>query len=179
MWSNWYLLDLVIPRRDLPMFAGLTSASTDDAVGELVTEGWWQVIDDRSYWVGCKFSEWQQDKVQVEHRRAQLALAQRRKRLHDVGDHKLCIPGRCRALSTVDSAVESRDDPVRLRNGPVTGKPKTKSRQEEKEDLLVSDGLGPSVSVGDLSCHGCGSSGPTQVEFGHRVCVGRCLVLDG
>jgi hypothetical protein len=188
MWSNWRLLDLVINRRDLPMFATPTSGSADDAVEELITAGWWQLLDDDHYWIGCKFSEWQQDKAQVEHRRAQLALAQRRKRLHDIGDHKLCIPGRCKALSTVDSTVESCDDPVRLRNGPVTGTPKTKpSLEEEGSGTGTASGNGHrsgaagrvagSVSVVQgMRCEACGSAGPLRMdEFDRPVCVGRCV----
>jgi hypothetical protein len=156
MWSNWRLLDLMIPRKDLPMFGTPTSATLTDAINELVEGGWWQ-----------------QDKAQVEHRRAQLALAQRRKRLHDIGDHRLCLSSRCKAVSTVDSTVESCDDPVRLRNGTVTGTPTTKTSLGE--EWLGSPLNGSAVGADVLRCDWCGSGGETRVDgVGRRVCVGRC-----
>lgn len=122
IWSNRKLADLLVPARMLPRLTALEDPGT--AVDELIRTGWWQQIDEGTYWIGCRFPEWQRDRVQVEHRREQLALAQRRKRRHDLGDHSLCLQSRCKALSTVDASVDASDDPGRVGTGRETT-PKT------------------------------------------------------
>jgi hypothetical protein len=135
-WSNWRLLDLTIPARDLRKFAFIESKPVDDAVDELVAAGWWQRIDSDTYWIGCRFSDWQRDKVQVEHNRERKAQDQRRKRRHDLDDHSLCIPGRCKSLSPGDTPGDSPDrrrgDPGRVGAGRF-GEPKVKSGLDKKE----------------------------------------------
>jgi len=189
-WSNWRLLDLMISRKDLAMFGNPTSSSLDEAIQELIDTGWWQQVDDHTFWIGCRFSEWQRDKAQVEHRRAQLALAQRRKRLHDVGDHSLCLPGgRCKGLSavesTVDATVELSDDSGRLRDGTVTGTPKLSQdkRKEARGDIssghwseAVASRVTSAVMVEQgKPCDECGDWGPTWVDSrGRRLCVAGC-----
>lgn len=128
-WSNWRLLDLVVPRKDLKRFAFIESKSVDDAVAELIEAGWWQQIDADTYWIGTRFPEWQRDKVQVEHLRQRKAADQRRKRRHELGDHSMCLPtSKCKSVSPGDGAGDSPDDgrgdPERNGYGPVEGNPK-------------------------------------------------------
>jgi hypothetical protein len=99
IYSNRRLLDLSIPKREVVRFAGIEDIDT--AIKELVQSGWWTDAGN-TWWIGCRWPEWQQDRSQVEHRRAQLSLAQRRRRRHTVDDHSLCLPGRCPDASTVD-----------------------------------------------------------------------------
>lgn len=124
-WSNRRLLDLVIEKRDLKRFA--ETDNPDAAVDELVDIGWWQDAGG-AWFIGTRFSEWQRDRSQVEHRREQQALAQKRRRRHLVGDHSLCLS--CTQPvestddatddSTVDSTVEQADDPGRDGTGRVS-----------------------------------------------------------
>ena len=109
-WSNRRLLDLTIRKGDVKRFA--ETADPAAAIDELVAAGWWEVRGE-FYWIGCKFPDWQRDRAQVVHRREQLAQAQRRKRRHEVGDHSLCLPGRCKYLSPDESTVDRPDDPGR------------------------------------------------------------------
>lgn len=64
-WSNWRLLDLVIPHKHLKMFGFIESRAVEDAVEELISEGWWQRIDSDTYWIGCRFADWQTTKAEV------------------------------------------------------------------------------------------------------------------
>lgn len=108
-WSNRRLLDLRIPKRDVRRFA-----ETDDpdlAVKECVTAGWW--VDDGEVWdLSPRFPQWQQDAVQVEHRREKERERQRRNRRHKLDDHSLCLPG-SECLSRRDVARESARDAER------------------------------------------------------------------
>lgn len=118
-WSNLRLLDLHIPKRDLKRFA--ETADPEAAAKELVETGWWKDVGDR-WWIGSKFPEWQRDRIQVEHRREQLAIAQRRSRRHKLGNHSLCLDScKEKQASTVDStdysADESGRDPGRVGAG--------------------------------------------------------------
>lgn len=120
-WSNRRLLDLRIPKRDLRRFA--FSDEAEQAVKELVECSFW--IDDGDAWHLAHRPEWQQSRDQVEHRRAQNAIAQERRRRHARSDHSLCIPDRCKALSPADtpddaladSAPEYGSDPGRDGSG--------------------------------------------------------------
>lgn len=117
-WSNMRLLDLVIAKRDLKRFA--ETPEPDIAVNELVAAGWWEDRGDE-WWIGCKWPDWQRDKVQVEHRRQTNAEAQRRRRRHQLGDHSLCL-GKCKDEPSSDdtpddSSTHSRDDPGRVGTG--------------------------------------------------------------
>jgi hypothetical protein len=109
LYSNRRLLDLAIPKRELHRFAG--AVDVELAVKELLERGWWE-DHGPAWWIGCKWPEWQRDRSQVEARRVQLSLAQRRRRRHVLGDHSLCLPGRC-PQSTVDATDDYRDDPGR------------------------------------------------------------------
>jgi hypothetical protein len=121
-WSNRRLLDLVIPKTALRKFAETIDPA--QAVKELVETGWWQDTGD-AWWIGVHFAEWQRDRVQVEHLRQRKAQDQRRKRRHDLDDHSLCLPGRCKALSPGESPGESpgdrRGDPGRVGDGDRNG----------------------------------------------------------
>jgi hypothetical protein len=108
-WSNTRLLDLLIPKTEVRRFA--ESPAAQDAPGGLVAKGWWEDRGD-DWYIGLRFPEWQRDRQQVEHRRAYLAEAQRRRRAHKAGDHSSCLPATCKnAPSTVESTVESTDPP--------------------------------------------------------------------
>lgn len=86
MWSNAHLLDLVVSKDDVRRFG-----KNDDplTISELVDEGWWQDVG-HAWFVGCKFADWQEDKVVVERRRDDAAERKRRNRLHQAGDHSRC-----------------------------------------------------------------------------------------
>jgi hypothetical protein len=117
IWSNHRLLDLMIPQRDVRRLA--ETLDMDEAVKELIESGWWEERGD-AYWIGCRFPHWQQDKVQIDHRRAMWAEDQRRSRRHRLDDHSLCSPGtgttpkNCASalVSVPDSAPDSGPDPV-------------------------------------------------------------------
>jgi hypothetical protein len=138
-WSNWRLLDLTVPARDLRKFAFIESKLVDVAIEELIAAGWWQRTDD-GYWIGCRFAEWQQDRVQIEHRRERKAQDQRRRRRHLLDDHSLCLPDRCPVLSPGDRTGDRRGDPGRVGTG-RNGKPQT--RLEEKKREVDSSELRP------------------------------------
>jgi hypothetical protein len=114
-WSNMRLLDLMIAKRDLKRFA--ETPEPQIAVNELVASGWWEDRGDE-WWIGCKWPDWQRDKVQVEHRRQTNGEAQRRRRRHAIGDHSLCLDS-CKEKSPSsddtpdDSSRHSPDDPGR------------------------------------------------------------------
>jgi hypothetical protein len=113
-WSSWRLLDLRVPKADVRRFA--EAPDTDAAVAGLVAKGWWG--DEGEAWdIGLHFPEWQQDRAQVEKRRAYLAEAQKRSRAHRAGDHSTCLPGKCPYANRV-STVDSADDPGRGGTGP-------------------------------------------------------------
>ena len=120
-YSNRRLLDLSLPKRDLPRFAEVAEPET--VAKELIRLGWWEDRGDR-WWIGCRFPEWQRSKEQVEAKRRTDAKAQQRKRLHDAGDHSECIASRCPLVPSVpesahDSSSESRTSSVGFseRNG--------------------------------------------------------------
>jgi hypothetical protein len=127
-WSSMRLLDLRIPKADVRRFA--ESPDAELAVKGLAAKGWWADCGD-TWDIGMHFPEWQQDRAQVEHRRAYLAEAQRRSKRHRAGDHSLCLPGKCplappstvdststpSVVSTVDSTGTSTRDPGRVGSG--------------------------------------------------------------
>ena len=89
-WSSSRLLDLLIPKHEVRRFAETADPFT--AVEELVSAGWWQDGGDAGWYIGCRFSEWQWDRAHVEHRREQVAEAQRRRRAHNGGP--LTVPAK-------------------------------------------------------------------------------------
>lgn len=140
-WSSMRLLDLRIPKGEVHRFA--ESPGAELAVEGLVAKGWWADCGD-TWDIGLHFPEWQQDRVQVEHRRTYLAEAQKRSRAHRMGNHSLCLPGKCslappstvdvaRAGSTVDSTGMSTPDPGRDGSGPtVPSVPKSKTQPQDQ-----------------------------------------------
>lgn len=146
-WSSMRLLDLRVPKADVRRFA--ESPDAELAVKGLVAKGWW--ADDGDAWnISLHFPEWQQDRAQVEHRRAYLAEAQRRSKRHRAGDHSLCLPGKCpqapspstsgsTPTSTVDSTVGSTPDPGRVGSGQVPPDPQVQDQdpsQDQKPGAL-------------------------------------------
>lgn len=105
-YSNRRGIDLDLPKRDLPRFAEVADAEA--AARELVDRGLWEDRRDH-WWIGCRFPEWQRTRSQVDGKRKTDAQAQRRKRLHDRGDHTECLPSaKCRkSLSAPDSSSDS------------------------------------------------------------------------
>lgn len=114
-WSNRRLLDQMVPKRDVRRFTFVQQA--DEAAAELVAAGWWQDCG-KDWFIGVRFPEWQQDRDYIEHRRAANRATQRRKRKHDIGNHSLCVPGRCKGLSSGDACDDTSDssgsDPDRI-----------------------------------------------------------------
>lgn len=123
MYSNRRLLDLVVPKRELRRFAG--TADPDAAAAELAEAGWWQDAGE-SWWIGCRFAHWQQDRVQIENKRKGWAERQRRQRRHRLDDHSLCVDSKCD--SREESERESRRDPVSVS---VTESGLQEARKEE------------------------------------------------
>jgi hypothetical protein len=120
VWSRQRLLDLAIPKRDLPRFA--YSANAEAAAAELVLRGWWE--DRGDYWYLKFHDEWQHTRDQVERRRDADRVKHSRHRKHEKGDHSECLSGRCKALSPGDtpgdtpgvSREEQRRAETHLRN---------------------------------------------------------------
>ncbi len=152
MWSNRLLLDLLVPVRDLRRFAFTDDA--DLAVAELLAARWWEQRG-AVWWIGCRWPEWQRDRVQVEHKRERDSAAQRRRRRHALDDHSLCLASsQCRALSAVESAHDSAHDPGRVGSGWETPNP---ALEEKKKTGTVAQGSDP--DSGGLVCADCGRSG--------------------
>lgn len=109
MWSNWRLLDLYIPKKDVRRFAEYDSpVSLDVVTAGLVVKGWWR--DDGDEWyVGLVHPEWQRDADEVRTDRAKAAARSRRHRRHRSGDHSLCTPDTC------EDAPSRRDAQVHVR----------------------------------------------------------------
>lgn len=128
MWSNRLGLDLMIPRRHLNRFA--FTADPAAAAAELCATGWWK--EDGDYWdISLRFPDWQLEHAVVEQRREAAALRQRRHRLHEAGDHSLCLPKHCsHARVTRDAMRDNTGDPGR--DG--TGRDGTGQQQHQQED---------------------------------------------
>lgn len=163
-WSNRRLLDLTIDKRDLKRFA--ETANPEAAVEELVDMGWWQDLGDGRWFIGCRFSEWQRDRSQVEHRREQLAQAQKRRRRHLVGDHSLCLNCKASDESTVDATDDYGDDPGRDGTGRVRtsnyateekGKGSTRASELSEREVPLRD-LPKVVEEGQGVCRRCQAS---------------------
>jgi len=97
-YSNRLLTDLIVDKNDLRRFAYVSDP--DAAARELVATGWWEDRGTRWY-IGGKFAGWQRSREQVETKRNTDTKAQRRKRLHDSGDHADCLRN---CLSSPDNA---------------------------------------------------------------------------
>ncbi len=105
-WSNRRGLDLLIPKRDLRRFA--ETDDPDTAVKDLVAAGWWQDCGD-AWFIGVQFADWQLESTVVAKRREQSALTTRRSRLHQAGDHSLCLAKNCPYLRNVSCGDTSHD----------------------------------------------------------------------
>jgi hypothetical protein len=125
MWSNYRLLDLAVPKRDIKRFA--ETVDPDQAVKELVEAGWWE-DHGAVWWIGCRFPDWQRDRVQVQHRRAQWSVQKRRQRRHKLGDHSLCLPGGQCVRDAGVSVVDSAPDPVSVS---VSGRDSSYGEQQQ------------------------------------------------
>jgi hypothetical protein len=133
-WSNRRLLDLVIPKSHLRRFAETTDP--DAAASELVETGWWQDSGD-TWFVGCRFAEWQVERSVIEYRRVLASERQRRHRLHKAGDHSLCTDS---CSVTRDKTRDETRDPGRVGSG--TGKDgldekKTHARKDEHDVCIA------------------------------------------
>lgn len=179
MYSNRRLLDLVVPKREVRRFTG--SDDLDAAVSELVESGWWQDAGD-SWWIGCRFAHWQQDRVQVENKRKGWAERQRRQRRHRLDDHSLCIDCGQKDQSDSDSRGESsrdsRRDPVSV-SETVSGleEARTEGSKAHAHEDVFSPGRPASHVTGDSRRDAC-DAGCVGVETrvnsaGARLCE-RC-----
>ncbi len=114
--SNRLLSNLLIYKRDVARFAWIDDV--DPAVKELVAGGWWEDRGDRWY-LGRRFANWQRTREQVETKRATDTKAQKRKRLHDTGDHSECISNCPAGLLAYDDAHDHAHESSRSseRNG--------------------------------------------------------------
>jgi hypothetical protein len=95
MWSNFRLLDLHIPKKDIRRFAEYDSdVSLDVVIAGLVAKKWWR--DDGGEWyVGLVHPEWQRDADEVRADRSKAAARMKRIRRHKAGDHSLCDASSC------------------------------------------------------------------------------------
>lgn len=95
MWSNFRLLDLHIPKKDVRRFAESDSdASIEEITAGLTAKKWWR--DDGGEWfIGLRFPEWQRDSDEVRADRSKAAARMRRIRKHKAGDHSLCDAPSC------------------------------------------------------------------------------------
>lgn len=159
IWSNKRLADLIVPRRMLPRLSALDDPEA--AAAELLAAGWWQDMD-VGYWIGCRFSDWQRDRADVEHDRERNARNQRRRRLHLRGDHSECLPGKCRAPSPGDTPDDSHHDYAdtsgRVGSGrEVTANPALEEREvtEPRSDTCRTCGQLSGFSLLDGRCRRC------------------------
>jgi hypothetical protein len=127
MWSNFRLLDLHIPKRDVRRFAEYDSpVDIDVVVGGLVRKGWWR-DDDDSWYIGLVHPEWQRDSDEVRTDRAKAAARMKRVRRHKSGDHSLCDASSCEDAPVLANVRGERAgersahvrDPVPSRPDPV------------------------------------------------------------
>lgn len=154
-WSALRLLDLEIPKAEVRRFAESPDAET--AVEGLAAKGWWE--DNGSCWhIGARFAEWQLERAVAEKRRQDDALRQRRRRMHKAGDHRLCLPGNCPAVTRDDMRDVTR---AQGRDGSGPTDPSVPSGQNQ--------GAGPN-RVGDPIADKTGSGfGSAANSENHRV----------
>src|SRR4051794_23470403 len=105
IYSNGFLLDLMIPKVDVRRFGKNDDAAT---IEELVAAGWWQDVGD-AWWIGCRHSEWQLERAVIEKRRAEATKRKRRSRLHQAGDHSLCT-NNCSSVTRDETRDGRRDE---------------------------------------------------------------------
>ncbi len=112
-WSNRRGLDLMIPKRDLKRFA--ETDDPDTAVKNLVTANWWQDCGD-TWFIGVQFADWQLEATVVEKRRQQTAIRVRRHRMHEAGDHSICLQKNCAYLKALAGSEPRNALPNSLRD---------------------------------------------------------------
>lgn len=112
-WSNRRGHDLTIPKRDLKRFA--ETDDPDTAVKNLVAAGWWQDCGD-AWFIGVQFADWQLEATVVNQRREANALRVRRHRLHEAGDHSICLPKNCPYLRNISGNASPDALPNARRN---------------------------------------------------------------
>ncbi len=112
-WSNRRGLDLQIPKRDLKRFA--ETDDPDTAVKNLVTANWWQDCAD-TWFIGVQFADWQLESSVVNKRREDTALRVRRHRMHEAGEHSICLPKNCPYLRNLSSGSVGNALPNALRD---------------------------------------------------------------
>lgn len=133
-WSDRSLTDGRILKAVAPRLC--LTVSPDDAataIRALLDAGLW-VEDEENYWVP-DYTEYGLPKAEQERVRARWRDDKRRRRLHNVGTHDECAPGKCLGASGTESTPEAaeesqplyptRHDPTRhdptLREGSVEG----------------------------------------------------------
>lgn len=137
LWSNRRGLDLHIPKRDHLRFA--ESPDVIEAITGLVVKGWWEDRGD-AWYIGVHFPEWQLEHAVVEKRRNDAALRKRRQRLHQAGEHSLCLDGHCPDVTRDVGANVTRDgmrdktrDPVRNGTGTTSPAVPLKDQDQNRE----------------------------------------------
>ncbi|SRR5260221_10215563 len=117
VWSSWRMLDLYVPKNEVRRFARSTDPEGD--IDGLIVKGWWE---DRGncWYIGVRFAEWQLERSVTQKRRDQAALRKRRQRMHEAGDHSLCL--KCPNVTR-----DGTRDPGRVGTGRGALRPKVKS----------------------------------------------------
>ncbi len=160
-WSNRRGLDLMIPKRDLKRFA--ETDDPDTAVKTLIVQGWWQDCGDK-WFIGVRFADWQLESTVVEKRRQQSALTTRRSRMHQAGDHSICLAKNCPYLRNIGgdtSPDTSRErSPGTERNGTEQNGTARSEDVPEKElfgvPVVLDDDGWPPVQCTTRGHAGCG-----------------------
>lgn len=145
IWSNRRGLDLHIPKRDLRRFA--ESPAAGDAVTGLAVKGWWEDRGD-SWYIGVRFPEWQLERAVIDKRRDAAALRKRRQRLHEAGDHSLCIPGGTCPHVTRDETRDKTRDPGRVGSGTTYPPDPLKEDQGQGQEHSVASSQKPRAHDG-------------------------------
>ncbi len=112
-WSNRRGLDLMIPKRDLKRFA--ETDDPDTAVKNLIAAGWWQDCGDK-WFIGVQFADWQLEAAVVNKRREDTAIRVRRHRMHEAGDHSICLQKNCAYLKALAGSEPRNALPDSLRD---------------------------------------------------------------
>jgi hypothetical protein len=122
-YSNRLLADLLIKKNEVRRFAWVDDP--DVCAKELVAGGWWEDRGDK-WFIGARFGGWQRTREQVETKRQTDGKAQRRKRLHDSGDHSECL----RSCPSSPSAHDNAHDEAH-----ESGQFSEQNRTAETEEL--------------------------------------------
>lgn len=133
IWSNKKLADLIVPKRKLPRLTAVDHPY--DTAEELIVSGWWQDVGD-SYYIGCRFADWQVERSVIEHQRSQAVERTRRHRMRRAGDHSLC-GDKCSV--TRDATRDSVRDATRSTGTGLDGSERENKGLEEEEGGLGDD----------------------------------------